>query len=87
MIVHTKRFIHRSHDLVELSNEVRDTFQLRSDVADNLPELSTYYTQARYPNAGLGRPSIEIGGTQAQRSLKTARGVVDAVARRVASKV
>jgi len=87
LIIQAKRFIHRSHDLVELHNEVKDTLQLEPTIADNLPELSTYYTQARYPNAGLRRPSTEIGKAQAQRSLETARGVVDAVVRIIASKI
>lgn len=87
LIIHTKRFIHRSHDLVELHNEVKDVLQLGSALSDNLPELSSYYTQARYPNAGLRRPSSEIGKVQAQRSLETARGVVDAVIRTISPKV
>lgn len=87
LIIQAKRFVHRSHDLVELHSEVKDIVQLGPTLADNLPELSTYYTQARYPNAGLRRPSAEIGKAQAQRSLETARGVVDAVIRIIASKV
>lgn len=46
-----------------------------------LSELSAYYTQARYPNAGLERPSEEITADQAERSYETARGAIDEVSK------
>jgi len=81
LIIFHKRFIHRSHDLVELHNEVKNLLNLTEDVEASLPELSAYYTLARYPNAGLRRPSVEIGKEQARRALKTAEGVLNAVTR------
>jgi len=80
-IILYKRLIPRSHDLVELDNEVKELLDLAEDVEAGLPELSAYYTQARYPNAGLRRPSVEIGKEQARRALKLAEGILNAVAR------
>jgi len=79
-IIFHKRLIHRSHDLVELHNEVKHLLDLPEDVEAGLPELSAYCTQARYPNAGLRRPSIEIGKEQARRALKISEGILNAVA-------
>ena len=87
LIIYVKRFIHRSHDLVELYSEVKDVLHLNPSVESNIPELSAYYIQSRYPNAGLRRPSLEIGREQAKRSLDAARGVIDATDKFVTSKV
>ena len=46
-----------------------------------MSRLSAFYTLARYPNAGLVRPSEEITGEQAEEALATARVVVDEVAK------
>ncbi|MEM3692488.1 MAG: HEPN domain-containing protein [Candidatus Bathyarchaeia archaeon] len=83
LILFHKRLVHRSHDLLELYSEVKDILELEEEVKEALPELSAYYTQARYPNAGLRRPSLEIGKVQAERALKIAEGVLNAVSRRV----
>lgn len=87
IIIHVKRVIHRSHDLVELYGEVKDVLHVNSSIESCLPELSAYYTQSRYPNAGLRRPSLEIGEEQAKRSLRTAQGVINEVDRFITSKV
>ncbi len=81
LIIFHRKIVHRSHDLLELYSEVKDCLELDAEVVEGLAELSAYYTQARYPNAGLRRPSLEIGKAQAERALKIAKGVLNAVAR------
>lgn len=71
------RKLARGHDLVELYSQVEHLLKL--PCADELAELSSFYVQARYPNAGLTRPSMEISRRQAGRALGIARRVVDAV--------
>ncbi|MEM1513152.1 MAG: HEPN domain-containing protein [Candidatus Jordarchaeales archaeon] len=87
LIIHLKRVVHRSHDLVELYEEVREELALGDVVERRLPELSAYYTQSRYPNAGLRRPSAEIGEEQAERCLEASRGVLSAVAGKIGAKI
>ena len=80
-ILHVKGEYARGHDLVKLYKSLRDARRdLLLDVA-RLSELSAYYTQARYPNAGLERPSEEITAEQAERAYETARGVIDEVSK------
>jgi HEPN domain-containing protein len=87
LIIFHKRLIHRSHDLLELYSEVKDFLVLEDEVKEGLAELSAYYTQARYPNAGLRRPSLEIGKAQAERALKISEGVINAIDRLFARKI
>ena len=42
----------------------------------SLSRLSVYYTVARYPNAGMERPSIGITKEQAEEAVATAEGVI-----------
>jgi HEPN domain-containing protein len=49
---------------------------LNLDQAD-LARLSVYHTQARYPNAGIERPSQEITREQALEAVETAGRVID----------
>lgn len=86
-ILYVKRTVHRSHDLLELYEEVKNTLKFSRALEEGLPELSAYYTRSRYPNAGLRRPSTEIGKPQAERSLNVARGVIKVVAKYITSKV
>lgn len=72
---------------MELYDGIKDGLRLNSLTESALPELSAYYTRSRYPNAGLRRPSIEIGGEQARKSISIAREVVDAVDRYFGAKV
>ena len=67
------------HDLTMLYHEVRSRLKLPREIADNLGELSAYYALARYPNAGLTRPSIGISRLQAERAIATARKVLERV--------
>ncbi|MDJ0269052.1 MAG: HEPN domain-containing protein [Aigarchaeota archaeon] len=53
LIVARLHRIEHSHDLVELYEHVSSFVKL--ECADKLPALSAFYTQARYPNAGLLR--------------------------------
>jgi len=67
------------HDLTVLYHEVKSHLKLPNDIAANLGELSAYYALARYPNAGLTRPSIGISRLQAERAIATARKVLEKV--------
>ena len=67
------------HDLTMLYHEVKSHVKLPKETADNLGELSAYYALARYPNAGLTRPSIGISKLQAERAIATARKVLEKV--------
>jgi len=49
---------------------------LPTEVAQKLGELSSYYTIARYPNAGLTRPSTGIGRAQAEEAIALPEKVV-----------
>lgn len=60
VILYIKKMPHRSHDLLEIYEEVKGFINLEQNLEESLPELSAYYTQSRYPNAGLRRPSAEI---------------------------
>lgn len=69
----------RDRDLVMLYSELKGTLSLPGDVEEALPELSQYYVTARYPNAGLRRPSASFSRAQAVRAIEVARGVVERV--------
>ena len=64
------------------AREARSYVDLRVGDAD-LARLSAYYTQARYPNAGIERPSEEIIREQAEEALRTAEAVVDEVSKAI----
>ncbi len=66
----------RVHDLVMLYEYIRDVLQLPNDVVERLPEISQYYFTARYPNAGLRRPSVSFSKIQAENALEVARYVI-----------
>jgi HEPN domain-containing protein len=67
------------HDLTMLYYEVKGHLKLSNEISDNLGELSAYYALARYPNAGLTRPSIGISRLQAERAIATGRRVLKKV--------
>ena len=48
------------HDLIKLYDEAKGELSLPEEVLEHLGELFSYYTLARYPNAGLTRPSMGI---------------------------
>lgn len=75
LILHVAGEYPRGHDLVRLYGRVKDYVDLGVSVAD-LARLSAYYTQARYPNAGIERPSLEITKEQAVEAVEVAGRVV-----------
>ncbi len=66
----------RTHDLTRLYVGVGERLELPGEVVERLGELSAYYTIARYPNAGLMRPSTGITRVQAEEAIKLAGKVV-----------
>jgi len=66
----------RVHDLVMLYEELRHVLPLPNETRESLPEVSQYYVTARYPNAGVRRPSRSFSKTQSMRALEVARVVV-----------
>lgn len=67
------------HDLTKLYAEVKKDLTLSESVVKHLGELSSYYTLARYPNAGLMRPSLGISKLQAERAVTIAEKLLEAV--------
>jgi HEPN domain-containing protein len=67
------------HDLTVLYGMIRDVLPLPDDIRDRIAEVSQYYVTARYPNAGLMRPSESFSRSQAERALEVARYVVGEV--------
>lgn len=67
------------HDLTALYEPLRGLLSLPEDLVEALPELSQYYVTARYPNAGLRRPSVSFSRSQAARAMEAAKRVVEAV--------
>ncbi len=67
------------HDLLALYSSVKDVLPLDEGIVERLPDLSQYYVTARYPNAGVRRPSRSFKREQAERALSTARDVVSKV--------
>ena len=49
------------------------------EIVGRIPEVSQYYTVARYPNAGLEVPSESISEEQARRAFEVAREVIKVV--------
>lgn len=68
-----------THDLIKLHNEAKSKLKLPYEITEHLGELSSYYTLARYPNAGLTRPSVGISKTQTERAITMAEKVLRAV--------
>ncbi len=75
LALHVKGEYARGYDLVRLYHAVREAAPLDLDVTE-LSRLTIYYTQTRYPNAGLERPSEEITRELAEEALRIARKVV-----------
>jgi len=80
-----KRPIH-VHDLTILHRQAQGRLRLPASIANRLAELSAYYTTARYPNAGLNRPSASITSTQAGNAIEIAGGMIATVERQIAKK-
>ncbi|WP_440059492.1 HEPN domain-containing protein [Thermogladius sp. 4427co] len=82
LVMHLLGEYPRGHDLVRLYRMVKDGTGLKLEES-SLARLSSYYTQARYPNAGIERPFEEINRELAVEALSTARGVVDEVSKAI----
>jgi HEPN domain-containing protein len=67
-----------THDLTVLYARVKSLLDL-GEKSDLLPEISQYYITARYPNAGLRRPSTSFSRVQAERALEVASCVLERV--------
>jgi len=76
----------RTHDLTTLHEQTRRKLKFPSSILNGLAELSAYYTVARYPNAGLNRPSVSITSTQAKSAIRIAGGIVAIVQREITKK-
>ena len=68
----------RGHDLVKLYRTLKEHATLNLSEA-KLSRLSAYYTQARYPNAGVERPSEEIAEEQALEAIDTAEETLNEI--------
>ena len=80
LILHVLGEYPRGNDLVKLYRKAREYVDI--ELSESLlARLSAFYTQARYPNAGIERPSEEITEEQAVEAISTARGVIDAVSK------
>lgn len=73
----------KTNDLVLLYNGLSQYLNLPEKVVEYLPEVSQYYTIARYPNAGLELPSESISKGQASRAIRIAKAVVTTIERRI----
>jgi len=82
LILHTLGEYPRGHDLVKLYDMVKNVVHIELDMT-SLVILSAYYTQARYPNAGLERPSREITREQAEKAFETARRIISEVSKAI----
>ena len=80
-----KRPIH-IHDLTTLHRQTQGRLRLHASIRNRLAELSSYYTTARYPNAGLNRPSASITSTQARNAIEIAGGIIATVESQIAKK-
>ena len=76
MLAFLRRKPLHSHDLTKLYGVVKDRLKLPVEVVESLGELSSYYTLARYPNAGLTRPSLGISKNQAERAISLAEKIL-----------
>lgn len=69
----------RGHDLVMLYRGLSSVLNVSEVIVGRIPEVSQYYTVARYPNAGLEIPSESISEEQAKRALEVAEEVIRVV--------
>lgn len=78
LVLHVLGEYFRTHDLVRLYRYVRGSIDLSIDER-GLARLSMYYIQARYPNAGIERPSQEITKEEAEEMFNIARDVINKI--------
>lgn len=80
LILHVLGEYARGHDLVKLYRKVKESIAIQLNEG-SLARLSAYYTIARYPNAGVERPSEEIVREHADEAVSIAREVLDEVSK------
>ena len=78
LILHMVGEYPRGYDLVRLYWIIEKHVKLSISKVD-LMRLSAYYIQARYPNAGVERPSIEILEEHAKEAVEIAERVINEV--------
>lgn len=80
LIMHALGEYPRGHDLVKLYAMVKASIAL--DLSEGLlARLSAYYTQARYPNAGIERPHEEISEDLAREAIEIAGRVLSEISK------
>lgn len=82
LIMHVFGEYAKGHDLIRLYRRLNQFINLRTSEG-LLARLSTYYTLARYPNAGIERPHEEITEEQAKEAIQIAEVVIDEVSRAI----
>lgn len=80
-ILHMFGVYERTHDLVKLLKKLKDTGLTLSVTNRDLVILSSYYTQTRYPNAGIEEPSLEFTKEQAEEAIEIAKKILDEIKR------
>lgn len=80
LVLHVLGEYPRGHDLVKLYRKVKGSIIVQLS-EEGLARLSAYYTIARYPNAGVERPSEEIVKEHAEEALSIARGSLNEVSK------
>ncbi|MEM3397545.1 MAG: HEPN domain-containing protein [Nitrososphaerota archaeon] len=84
LIMHVVGEYPRGHDLVKLYRMVKGYAEVKVDES-KLARLSSYYTQARYPNAGIERPHEELSEELAIEAIEVAEVVMREVAKIIRS--
>ena len=72
----------KGDDLIKLYKRLRPYISLGISES-TLIRLSTYYTLARYPNAGIERPHEEITEDRAKEATQIAEVIIDEVSRAI----
>ncbi|MCD6457793.1 MAG: HEPN domain-containing protein [Thermoproteales archaeon] len=67
------------HDLTMLYEELKSIISLPDEIKEALSEISQYYVTARYPNAGIRRPSRSFSKTQSTRAIEVAKNVIEKI--------
>jgi len=78
LILHVLGEYPRGHDLVKLYKMIVDEVNIDLNKT-MLSRISSYYTQARYPNAGLERPSEEFTLEQAREAYNFTEALIHEV--------
>ena len=78
-----KRFP-KTHDLTELYSELKDEIKIPND--EKIALLSAFYEIARYPNAGVRRPSEAIKEKIAEEMINLAHAILKTVGEKLGLK-